>query len=104
MAADWFDGAGGGSRVDPVELLTDTHCNRGCAELVATGALVSFSLTSDGGALGITVTVDGRWRREYVRTVDELQLYLAAAIPAAAEARGVDSPSAVPRQRARRSK
>jgi len=87
--------------VDCTEVLTDVHANRGIAELIDTGALVSFSLTSDGGALGITVTVDGDYRREYVRNLDELLAYLAEAIPGAAEARGVDRPSAAPRRRAR---
>lgn len=84
---DWFDGAGNGAQLDAVELLTDTHANRGVAELVEAGALVSMGKTSDGGALGVTVTVDGRWRREYFRSTDDMLAWIAEAIPAVQDAR-----------------
>lgn len=77
----WFEGGGTGSKVDVAKLM-DSQCGAGIWELVDAGALVSLGLTSDGGALGVTVTVDGRWRREYVRTEDELLPWLAQAIPA----------------------
>lgn len=84
---DWFDGAGSGALVDAVEVLTEQNANRGIAELVEAGSLVSIGKTSDGGAIGVTVTVDGRWRREYFRNVDDLKAWIAEAIPAVEAAR-----------------
>jgi hypothetical protein len=43
--------------------------------MVQQGALLSLSVTSDGGALGITITIDGRWRREYFRDAEQLALW-----------------------------
>jgi hypothetical protein len=93
MAGDWFDGAGAGQQVDAVAILT-SHPGEGIAALVQAGALVSVSLTSDGGALGVTVTVDGRWRREYFRDEETLMAWLAEAVPAVAAARGQTVPPA----------
>lgn len=94
MAAnDWFDGGGAGKRVDVVALL-DGAAGDALHELVSIGALVGLGLTSDGGALGVTITVDGRWRREYFRDVDELVEWLSEALPAvrtACEARSASS-------------
>lgn len=98
---DWFDGNGNGSRVDVVKLL-DSKCGEGLHELVAAGALVSMGLTSDGGALGVTVTVDGRWRREYFREEDELITWIAEAIPAVHSARASQPASSVPGNGSRR--
>jgi hypothetical protein len=70
---DWFNEASGG-RVDAVALL-DSESMKRLAAMVDMGALVSLSLTSDGGALGVTVTVDGRWRREYFRDPQQLELW-----------------------------
>jgi hypothetical protein len=103
MAGDWFDGNGSGNAVDVASMLT-THAMQGITELVEAGALVSLGTTSDGGALGFTVTVDGRWRREYFRTGEELVLWIAEALPAVHEARGTSRPSPAPRQRQRRSR
>lgn len=100
-AQDWFDGAGLGGRVDAVKLL-DSKGGEGVHELVAAGALVSLGLTSDGGALGVTVTVDGRWRREYVRDEDALITFVAEALPAVHAARGHERPSSGDGQRSRR--
>jgi hypothetical protein len=101
---DWFDGAGNGAQVDAVELLTESNSNRGVAELVEAGALVSLGKTSDGGALGMTVMVDGRWRREYFRNVDELHTWIAEAIPAVVDARGRQPASGVSGNASRRRK
>lgn len=79
--ADWFDEGGRGSPVDVAALL-DSQGGAAVGELVGLGALVSLGLTSDRGALGVTVTVDGRWRREYFRDEDELRVWMAEAIPA----------------------
>lgn len=64
--SDWFDEDGDGSAVD-VEALMDSGVPQLLWEIVSDGALVSVGRTSDGGALGITVTMDGRWRRQYFR-------------------------------------
>lgn len=92
MAGDWFDGAGSGQAVDVAELL-DGLGGQGVRELVEAGALVSLGTTSDGGALGLTVTVDGRYRREYFRRQDELLLWIAEALPAVEAARGGSKPA-----------
>lgn len=103
MAGSWLDGNGSGAAVDVTELL-DPQRVKGLAEIVEAGALLSLGTTSDGGALGITVTVDGKWRREYVRTGDELDAWLAEAVPGVTEASGSPRPSAEGRQRPRRRK
>lgn len=92
MAGDWFDGAGSGNAVDVAELL-DGLGSQGLRELVEAGALVSLGTTSDGGALGLTVTVDGRYRREYFRRQDEMLLWIAEALPAVEAARGGAKPA-----------
>jgi hypothetical protein len=80
--SDWFDVQGGsGSAVD-VPALLDSVGGSAVGDLVALGALVSLGTTRDGGALGITVTVDGKWRREYFRDPEELQVWMAEALPA----------------------
>lgn len=81
MSGDWFDGSGNGASVDVAELLAGMTL-QGITELVSGGALVSLGTTSDGGALSLTVTVDGRYRREYFRQQDELLSWIAEAIPA----------------------
>lgn len=101
MAGSWLDGGGNGSSVDVVEML-DPNVARGLGEIVNSGALLSLGTTSDGGALGITVTVDGKWRREYVRSLEELNVWLAEAVPGVTEASSADRPSAAPRKRTRR--
>jgi hypothetical protein len=102
--SDWFDGAGQGKELDVAEVL-DALCVTGITELIQAGALVSMGTTSDGGALGFTVTVDGRWRRDYFRSAEELQGFIAEALPAVHMARGSAlAASAAPRERKRRSK
>lgn len=59
--------------------MLDSKCGDLIHECVALGAMVSLSLTSDGGALGVTVTLDGKWRREYFRNEEELLAWLEAA-------------------------
>jgi hypothetical protein len=84
--SDWFDGAGNGAAVAVPELFDDLAL-AGMLELVSHGALVSIGLTSDGGAVSFTVTVDGRWRREYFRDGELLVAWIAEAIPAVQHAR-----------------
>ncbi len=99
---DWFDEGGSGSRVDAIKLL-DSKAGEGLHHLVDAGALVSMGLTSDGGALGVTVTVDGRYRRSYFREEDELLAWVAEAIPAVHQARNGTTPaSGASAQRGRR--
>lgn len=102
--SDWFDAGGGGPSVDVVALL-DTEGGSGLHDLVAAGALVSLGLTRDGGALGVTVTVDGRWRREYFRDADELLVWVSEALPAVrAAAEAARAASAAQGSRSRRSR
>ena len=101
--SDWFDGGGNGSPVDAVALL-DEQAASVLWDMVGMGALVSLGTTSDGGALGITVTVDGRWRRSYVRTADDLAAFVAEAGPAVRAATDARAASSVPRQRSRGSR
>lgn len=67
---DWFTEGGSGSPCDVAAVL-DSKGTEVLWELITGGALVSIGLTSDGGALGVTITVDGRWRREYFRTPED---------------------------------
>ncbi len=100
MADDWFAGGGSGSKVAARSLL-DSLGALALWEMVELGALVSLGTTRDGGALGITVTVDGRWRREYFRDAEELDTWVSEALPAvrlAVEALAASSAQA-PRQR-----
>lgn len=104
MADDWFDGAGGGGLAD-VAAIMDSDGWAGLLECVALGALVALGTTRDGGALGVTVTVDGRWRREYFRDGVDLTAWVAEAVPAVRSALGTPpAASSGPRPRQRRSK
>lgn len=103
--SDWFDEGRAGKAVDVVALL-DSDAGNSLRDVVALGALVSLGLTSDGGALGVTITVDGRWRREYFREAEELGEWLAEALPAvraACEALAASSEQR-PRSRGRRAR
>lgn len=75
---DWLDGGAGGKSVD-VAAVMDSAAGELAWRVVQAGALLSFGRTSDGGALGVTVTIDGRWRREYFRESDELVEWLTGA-------------------------
>ena len=98
---DWFDGDGAGSLVDVAALL-DSGVYDLLRECVSVGALVSLGRTSDGGALGITITVDGRWRREYFRDAETAMTWLSAGLPAITEACERRSSSSVDGSRQRR--
>lgn len=97
---DWFDEGRSGSTVDVAALL-DGQGVEGLWAMVQAGALVSVGRTSDGGAVGITVTVDGRYRREYFRETEDLVGWLAEAIPAVTAACEAASASSVRRSRKR---
>lgn len=85
MSDDWFDGGNGGSAVDVAAVL-DCDGWSGLLEITQLGALVALGTTRDGGALGVTVTVDGRWRRGYFRDGVELTDWVAEAVPAVRKA------------------
>lgn len=74
MPGDWFDGAGDGREVDAVALLDSVSWER-LRQLIDLGAMLTFAKSSDGGALGVTITVDGRWRREYFRDGEALDTW-----------------------------
>lgn len=76
--SDWLDEGASSSAVDVAALL-DSRAGELAWRVVQAGALVSFGRTSDGGALGVTVTMDGRWRREYFRSSEELEVWLEGA-------------------------
>lgn len=72
---DWLDAGGIGDAID-VPALLDSAAGRLIYEVAGYGALVGIGLTGDGGALGITITVDGRYRREYFRSAEDLADWL----------------------------
>ena len=98
----WFDEAGSGSAVD-VESLMDSGVPALMWRIVTAGALVSVGRTSDGGALGVTVTLDGKWRREYFRDSDEMTDWMARAAQAVEEESERLAASSGSRKRSRRS-
>lgn len=98
---DWFAANGAGKSVD-VEALLDSGAPTVVASLVGLGALVSLGVTSDGGALGVTVTLDGRWRREYFRESEELVSWLLEAQQGVTAALDAQDASSAPRTRPRR--
>jgi hypothetical protein len=102
-SGDWFDAAGNGNAVAVAAVLDDLVI-AGLQEIVAAGALLSLGTTSDGGALAVTITVDGRWRREYFRDAESLTAWLAEAIPAVQLAKGAEPASAARAPRQRRSR
>lgn len=101
MPDDWFDSAGGSGR--PVDVAATLEGGLDALqECVQLGALVALGTTSDGGALGVTITVDGRWRREYFRDGADLVDWLAEALPAVRAATAAPPASAGGRERQRR--
>lgn len=102
MAGDWLTSGGAGGRVDVHELVGLESSWKGLLDIVDAGALVSLGTTSDGGALAVTVTVNGEWRRDYFRHPDELQAWVAEAVPGVRALMPDDRPSAVADGRSRR--
>lgn len=64
-----------GPVVDPGALLDATAVEY-VASCIASGALVSLYRTRDGGAFGVTVTLDGETEKEYFRDPVELADWL----------------------------
>lgn len=96
----WFDAGGDGHTVDVLALLDSKGLDM-LREMVAAGALLSLGLTTDGGALGVTITVDGRWRREWFRDAGQLELWCEEAMAPVLEACEERRASSVARQRGR---
>src|ERR1700674_4845301 len=96
----WFDEGGGGSPVD-VAAMFDGKAWEMVTELVSAGALISVCLTSDGGALGLTVTVDGVCRSEYFREPTARVIWLEDAMAPVLDACRTKGASSVPRGRTR---
>ena len=63
------------TQVDPATFI-DASATEYIASLVAAGCLVSIYRTSDGGALGCSVTLDGETEKEYHRVPEELVEWL----------------------------
>lgn len=101
--SDWLDGGGNGSTVD-VSALLDSNAADNAWRVVQAGALLSFGRTSDGGALGVTVTIDGRWRRDYFRDAEELTEWLSGAADYAEAEQQAEAASPARRKRPRRSR
>lgn len=97
---DWLDEGSSGKAVD-VAALMDSDAAPLAWRVVAAGALLSFGRTSDGGALGVTVTIDGRWRREYFRDAEELTEWLTGAADYAEEVQATEAASPSRRKRSR---
>ncbi len=101
--SDWFDGDRGNALVDVAEMMAD-GADVNLFRCVQAGALVSIGMTRDGGAVSVTVTLDGKWRREYFHNSDQLTLWSEDAAGAVAAARGVDAAPATPPPARRRAK
>jgi hypothetical protein len=99
--SDWFEQAGRGKPVD-LQALFDSRAADLLWAIAAAGALVSVGTTSDGGAVGVTVTRDGRWRREYFRDTDELVTWLSGAYEAVSSWQNDVDASTARRRRSRR--
>jgi hypothetical protein len=88
---DWFED-GSGNPVDVAKVLDGTGVIEALSEVVQLGALVSLGTTSDGGSLGITVTLDGRWKRHYGRDAGDFGEFLVGAVAAVRD--GIERPTA----------
>lgn len=66
MTDDFWDATGTGSRLD-LRAFFDSDVLQRLVDLLELGALISFGLTRDSGAIGLAVFDDGRRRREYFR-------------------------------------
>jgi hypothetical protein len=99
--SDWFDEGGSGTPVDVQAIWDSDRLHEVLARMVQAGALISMGTTSDGGALGLTVTVDGKWRREYFRDGEAMLDWLMGAEPHILRACEAKSASSDRRRRVR---
>jgi hypothetical protein len=97
---DWLD-EGAASKTVDVAALLDSEAAELAWRVVQAGALLSFGRTSDGGALGVTVTIDGRWRREYFRDTEELVQWFSGAAEYAEDVAAQEAASPSRRKRTR---
>lgn len=81
MPDDFFANGSHAALAD-VRAILDSSVPALVAELVEMGVLVSIGATRDRGAVSITVTSDGRWRREYFRSSDDAADFLGHAVDA----------------------
>lgn len=88
---DWFESGRGGALLPVHEMFTAGVVDA-VIRLLEQGALVSVCVSRDGGAIGFTVTSDGRWSRQWFREPAQAEEwmtagseYLAANPPAAAD-------------------
>lgn len=102
MSNDWFEDGQATAAVDLPSLLDAGVVDAFC-DVVRAGALVSVGMSRDGGALGVTVTSDGRWRREWFRESEALTTWLLGAATFLVT-NGRASGSTEPGQRSRRTK
>lgn len=72
------------SQIDPAAFF-DASAAEYLASLVQAGCLVSLYRTSDGGALGASVTLDGEQEKEYFRDPVEFTEWLREVDQAVAE-------------------
>lgn len=86
------------TQVDVATFLDATAAEH-TATLVQCGCLVSFFRTSDGGALGASVTLDGEQEKEYFRLPEELHEWLAEVVQAVEATPPPASSSKRPRKR-----
>lgn len=87
------------AQIDPAAFLDATAAEY-IASLVLAGCLVSLYRTSDGGAFGVAVTLDGEQEKEYFRAPEELAEWLREVDQAVGEV-PASAPSAKrPRKRA----
>lgn len=101
---DWFDDGGSSGQPVDVQKVLDSDGGVAIGAIVQLGALVSLSTTRDGGALGVTVTVDGRYRRQYFRNGEDLTDWMAEALPAVRQAMEAQAASSERGTRQRRSR
>ena len=101
--SDFFNAQKAGHAVDLEDSLDATFLEH-VRDLVGSGALVSVGTTRDGGALSLTITYDGQWRREYLTATDEVHEYLKLAAVTINElaSRAPAPTSTVQRRRSRR--
>ncbi len=96
----WGQETVAGGAVDVAKML-DSKAQDLLWEITQLGALVSLSLTSDGGALLVSVTVDGVTGREYFRDPEVLIEWLTDSIQPIAAACEAARASRAARKRGR---
>ena len=89
---DFFATSNGAAAID-VPGFFDSSVPDGIARCVALGLLVSVGTSRDRGAISVTVTNDGRHRREYFRRSEDAADFLRMAAEAVS-GRGLGDPEA----------